>query len=167
MSRIYLLRHGEPGTRGVLLGQNDAELSVAGRLFASHLVLPRHAAAYSSPLRRCLETAAAAKLAPKILPDLAEITYGEWDGMSWQQIEDRWPELASRKLQDWFGVTPPGGESWSTFEGRVERALDQILSAPLPAIVVGHEAVHAVISFKQRYGELIELRIGAGDPATA
>jgi alpha-ribazole phosphatase len=177
MSRIYLLRHGEPETRGVLLGQSNAGLSAAGRTFVAHLQLPRYESVYTSPLRRCLETCIHLNLTPTILPELAEITYGEWDGLTWEEIERRWPEIARSKLQDWFGVTPPGGELWSAFEGRVGRALERILSGPQPAIVVGHEAVHAVIaarltgqpqiSFRQRYGELIDIEMDASDPATA
>lgn len=120
---------------------------------------------YASSLRRARESAILiAKGRPLVvLPELVEISLGEWDGLSWAEIERRYPELAARKLLDWFAVAPPEGEAWPDFTARVDRALEQIRSGPLPAAVVAHLTVNAWIAhrvagqdpmrFTQDYGQ--------------
>lgn len=166
MPSLYLLRHGEPAITGVLLGQSDPPLSAEGLKQAESVVLPRVRAIYSSPLLRARQTAGDGCV---VVPDLQEISYGLWDGRTWDEIEKEWPDIASRKLTDWFGITPPGGELWTHFEQRVMTAYREIAAGPLPALIVAHEAVHALIAaeltgtnpqdFKQGYCELVELQI--------
>jgi alpha-ribazole phosphatase len=163
MARIYLVRHGEPALTGVLLGQADPPLSAAGRVQSAALRLP-DAPVYASPLRRALETARIGGTGsqPAIETGITEITYGEWDALPWATIEARWPEIARAKLANWFGVTPPGGESWECFRERVRAALDRVSK---PAIIVAHEAVNSVIAggdpltFRQSYCEVIEIEL--------
>jgi broad specificity phosphatase PhoE len=79
------------------------------------------------------------------------------------------PVLANRKSEDWFGVTPPDGESWAAFTTRVMKALDRVRTGPLPAAIVAHLAVNSVIAasllgspsiqFQQAYCEVIELDV--------
>jgi len=172
MATLYLIRHASPAVAGVLLGQSDPPLSDQGREDAqracSTLTVTR---IYSSPLRRATETAALLRSpsAVSVLDGLAEISLGAWDGKSWEEVHRCDPALASRKSEDWFGVTPPGGESWTAFTGRVVRALDIVRSGPMPAAVVAHLAVNSVIAarilgsspgqFQQAYCEVIELDV--------
>jgi broad specificity phosphatase PhoE len=163
MPALYLIRHGEPEIRGVLSGQTDPVLSSAGHRQAANLRI-HVLAVYSSPLRRARETALYLHPSPIILPELAEISYGLWDGLSWGQIEQKWPEIAKAKLSDWQGVNAPGGEAWESFQNRVNRALEIVRQGPLPAAVVAHEAVNAIIgrclndipinNYKQEYCEI-------------
>lgn len=164
MPALYLIRHAQPAITGVLLGQADPPLSEEGRKQAAALRLPEPCAVYTSPLRRALQTAEYLADDAVVVPDLAEITYGAWDGASWDEIEQRWPELARRKLADWEGVTPPGGETFLRFRSRIAAAFASIQEAMAPCAIVGHEAVNAVIlsllgnvdflSYRQAYGEL-------------
>lgn len=154
MPQIVLIRHGEPALQGVILGAADVTLSRHGRRQARELA-PRLAATvtpralYSSPLRRALETSAYL-LDPwrsfAVLRGLREISYGSWDGLSWRRIHASDPDLADRKLADWLSVNVPGGESWQEFEERIDAAFNLILSGPLPAVIVAHEAVNARIA---------------------
>jgi probable phosphoglycerate mutase len=125
---------------------------------------------YTSELRRARETAFAIATVPLIVDaDLNEITYGTWDGLSWADIVQRFPDEAEAKLVDWRAVTPPGGEEWVRFEQRVARAVERIRAGAFPAAVVAHVTVNFVISnifsgtelslFKQKYGEVIALDI--------
>ena len=158
MPGLFVVRHCEPSITGVLLGQCDPPLSEAGRAHAASLWLPELALVYSSPLRRALETAQAiARGAPiEIVDDLREITYGEWDGRRWDEIEA--DEVAIRKMADWRGVTPPGGEPWADFAARVMRAFERIRLGPRPAAIVAHAAVNQVIvNVDQAYGGVHEL----------
>ena len=90
----------------------------------------------------------------QILHELAEISYGEWDGKPWSAIENLHPTLAAAKQRDWASVTPPGGEAWAAFAARVEGAWELIRRGPFPAAIVAHAAVNA---------ELARL-IAGGDP---
>jgi broad specificity phosphatase PhoE len=161
MPRLYLVRHCEPSITGVMLGQCDPPLSEAGREHASQLLRDIDLEiVYSSPLRRALETAQAiARTAPiEILDDLKEISYGDWDGLTWAQIEARDPDLARRKYENWTSITPPGGEPWTDFETRVRRAFEQIVRGTRPAAIVAHAAVnHLIGAPQQAYGDVYEL----------
>ena len=170
--KLYLVRHAEPERTDTLLGRADVALSTGGKLQASAALRELRAEIiYSSPLRRAIETAKRIPLLVpvEILPELAEITYGKWDGKPWSEIEAKDGELARRKLQDWYGVTPPGGEEWSAFSGRVTRALEVILNGPFPAIVVAHAGVNSEIAwqmagverarFSQNYCQVLEYEL--------
>jgi broad specificity phosphatase PhoE len=116
-----------------------------------------------------VETARSIDAPLKVCDDLREISLGEWDGLSWADIETRYPEQAVRKAADWTCVTPPGGEPWDVFSRRVLRAVAQISSGPLPAAVIGHVAVNSVIAeslagidalaFVQEYCEVLEIEL--------
>lgn len=167
MRTLYLIRHACPAVQGVLLGQSDPPLSDQGRRDAqrafSGLEVER---VYSSPLRRARETAAFVGAEVTVLDELAEISLGAWDGKCWDDVRRADPALANRKSQDWFGVTPPDGESWSMFTTRVLNALDHVRRGPMPSGIVAHWAVNSVIAanlwgsppilFQQDYCEVIE-----------
>jgi broad specificity phosphatase PhoE len=142
------VRHAEPEIAGVLLGMIDPGLSSEGRRHASTIALPPVKVIYTSQLRRARETAEAlARPVPVVVDaELNEISYGEWDGLQWSIIEQRYPDLAKQKLADWTAVTPPGGEDWALFAARVSRALDRIIGGPLPAAVIAHLTVNAQIA---------------------
>jgi alpha-ribazole phosphatase len=144
MPTLYVIRHGEPALTGVLLGKVDPPLSSLGREQASAVRIP-NCRLYSSPLCRARETALILKPDPIVLADLAEISYGEWDGLAWNEIENRWPQLAQDKLRDWQSVVPPAGEPWEQFTARVGRAVEEIIRDAAPAAMVAHEAVNAVV----------------------
>jgi broad specificity phosphatase PhoE len=163
---ILLIRHEEPELRGRFIGRTDPPLTAAGRQgAASKLSGVKVAALYSSPLRRARETAAVIGLEPIVLPELAEICFGEWEGLTWQEIQERWPGTACRKIEDWLGVTAPGGECWTDFCARIDRALDRVLAGPRPAAIVAHMVVNAALAarllgsdpkhFRQEYGEIL------------
>jgi alpha-ribazole phosphatase len=142
---LYLIRHAEPAVTGVLLGQSDPPLSEEGRKQAAVLRLPEPCSVYTSPLLRAAQTAGYLADGAIVVPELAEITYGAWDGLSWVDIEQRWPELARKKLADWEGVTPPGGEPFHHFRTRIAGALASLEESAAPCAVVAHEAVNAII----------------------
>lgn len=150
MPKLFLVRHGEPERKGVLLGQLDVGLSQEGFSRAREVLCAFEAAVcYVSPLRRARQTADC--LPPSIprvlLPDLTEIGLGDWEGLSWSEVEDHWPDMALKKLHNWFGVPPPGGEHWNIIRSRAELALARIRQGPFPALAIGHQGLHAVLHF--------------------
>ncbi len=161
--QFYLLRHGVTEKPGVLLGQYDAALSAAGRKQAreaaqrlAHQPIER---VVSSALLRAREMAqfVAEHFGIRVEADAAlnEISYGRWDGLRWNQIEQLDPVTARRKAADWWSATPDGGEPADAFAERVERVWRALLAhAAQATVVVAHEAVNAALSdlARQRIG---------------
>ena len=96
-----------------------------------------------SPIKRAAQTATmiAKKLdAEQIeLPDLREISFGDWDGLTNEELF----VAHEQHYQSWRGsydVAPPGGESLKDFDVRVIRALDFILEkfAGKTVVLVAH-----------------------------
>ena len=152
--RVYLIRHGLCEPSGVLLGQFDAPLSAEGEKQVEALARQFEDSGIervlSSSLKRALRTAdvIAKHLGVEVATDarLNEISYGTWDGLRWEEIERSDPETARRKLEDWWNVTPLGGESVESFYRRVERAWHSLADHPAGVTaVVAHRGVNAVL----------------------
>lgn len=86
----------------------------------------------ASPLLRTRQTAE--NIAHAVGADIeieegfAEANFGEWDGYTFKEIMDRWPD----HLQEWLSAThiaPPGGESFDQVRQRVETARQKVLRA--------------------------------------
>lgn len=149
MPKLRLVRHAEPEVKGILLGRLDVGLSEEGlRCSSRALGALEGAIAYVSPLRRAQQTAAFLPPAtPRLtLEDLTEIGLGQWEGKTWAEVETEWPELAARKLADWFAVAAPGGESFDQVQQRARRVWARLRSGPSPAIVVAHQGINAVLA---------------------
>lgn len=151
---FYLMRHGVTEKPGVLLGQYDAVLSAEGRRqakdAAEQLAKQRIERVVSSALQRARETAGflVEHLGISAEADAAlnEISYGQWDGLRWDQIERLDPQTARHKTADWWSATPAGGESAEEFARRVGQAWKSLLAHPAGAtVIVAHEAVNAVL----------------------
>ncbi|MCL4514108.1 MAG: histidine phosphatase family protein [Firmicutes bacterium] len=155
-TRILLIRHGETRWNGEkryqghgriglsAKGQSQARL-VAGRL-AGRAVDARNSmdasdsmdarnsidALYSSDLPRALETAEIiAKAFPRPLEvrtdaGLREMNFGAWEGLTFDEIQKRYQELARTWLADPAQVRPPGGEAYAEVETRAVTALQTI-----------------------------------------
>ena len=84
----------------------------------------------SSPLQRAVGTAAIAAaelgLTAVIDDDLRETDFGDWDGCTLAEIQQRWPAAAAAWRRD-PGQAPPGGESFADTACRVTRACDRLL----------------------------------------
>ncbi|MFE6742996.1 bifunctional RNase H/acid phosphatase [Streptomyces tubercidicus] len=138
---LVLLRHGEtaltPEKRFSGSGGTDPELSAAGRRQAEAAATALAArgtiqAVVSSPLRRCRETAEAVAarlgLEVRIEEGLRETDFGAWEGLTFAEVRERFPE----DLDAWLGsarVAPTGGgESFAAVARRVAVARDKLLA---------------------------------------
>lgn len=140
---IYLIRHGEPefagGERRCIGSGTDVGLSEKGVAQAKRLKgclagLP----VYSSGLRRALQTAEAAGACPKELAGMREMYLGEWENLTFAQIERDYPQIYARRSRDW-SYPPPGAES---YKEAAKRALAAIESVPEREFaVVTHDGV--------------------------
>jgi probable phosphoglycerate mutase len=133
-----LLRHGDtrlsPEHR--FSGQRDLPLSATGmrqaqaaacRLAATGVPID---VVVSSPLLRAVTTAAFVTdklgLTMVIDDDLRETDFGEWEGCTLAEIQQRWPDVAAAWRRD-PEQAPPGGESFADTARRVNRACDRLL----------------------------------------
>ncbi|MCS7025979.1 MAG: histidine phosphatase family protein [Bryobacteraceae bacterium] len=172
MPDLYLVRHAEPARKGVLLGRLDPPLSELGvRSAARQMPRLQAAIAYVSPLRRAQETAAflTANIPRVTLAELTEIDLGDWEGLSWDEVEHHWPQLARRKLERWFETPAPGGESWQEVLSRAQSALEIVRQGPRPAILLAHLGILSAVvhlltglnpeSHVQDYCQILELNL--------
>lgn len=97
----------------------------------------------SSPVRRTVESAEilGERLGhtPLIEDGLAEMEFGDWDGLTFAEIQEKYPD----EMAGWLGdleVAPPGGESFREVEARVLAGRDRILAewAEQSVVVVSH-----------------------------
>ena len=151
---IYLIRHGIPENHLAVLGQSDPPLTPQGReqarLLATTLAGKGVERVLSSGLRRARQTARvlANGLGAEWEQDarLNEITYGRWDGLKWEEIERQDPETAKRKLENWWEVTPRGGENFLDFYQRVRGAWIDLQLEVRTTAVVAHVGVNSVLA---------------------
>ena len=158
MTEFLLVRHGETdwNVEQRFQGHADPPLNDAGReqarALAAELTGVTLDGIYTSDLARARETAeivAARTGAPvRALAELREIDVGEWEGLTWPEIEERFPE--GRLRWDEHGHGWAGGETYEELERRVVRALRAIAGEHPSArlLVVGHGGtVRAVRAF--------------------
>lgn len=136
---LILLRHGVTTAteRKAFSGSSgsDPELTAAGeqQARAAGEWIRDHGGAdviLTSPLQRTRQTAAAVAdalgIPVAVEPGLIETSFGDWDGYTFAEIQERWPA----EMRDWLASTavgPPGGESFDFVDQRVAAARDKIL----------------------------------------
>lgn len=76
---------------------------------------------YTSPLKRCLQTAKILGKRIEISNDLIEIDFGEWEGLTITQMQRRHPRKFNMWLNNFADTKMPGGESVKAMIRRVER----------------------------------------------
>jgi probable phosphoglycerate mutase len=141
--RLYFIRHGETdwNAGGRLQGQRDIPLNETGRRQAAAVagVLERLAATggdlpwWSSPLKRARETAEIARATLRLPASgyrtddrLKELAFGDWEGLTWPQVERHSPALAAQRLADKWHTLPPGGENYERLADRLGSFLGQL-----------------------------------------
>lgn len=136
---LLLIRHGQSlgNVMGRFTGSGDLELSELGKKQAEYLSdflgegAYRPDVIFSSPLKRSVETAGPTarklNLPIGILPDLREIRGGEWEGMTFEEIAERYPERHNVWKTRFFEGHPNGGESVREVYERAEKAIDGVL----------------------------------------
>jgi broad specificity phosphatase PhoE len=84
-----------------------------------------------------------------VVPDarLREFDFGEWEGLTWTQIVERWPELAVQPYTEAQLYHPNGGESFDAVVARARSFLDDVQRlTDANVLVVTHAgALHALI----------------------
>lgn len=65
-------------------------------------------------------------LSPVTEADLRETDFGDWEGLTYTEVQAGWPDELAAWLADPF-VTPPGGESLADTETRIDHAHRELL----------------------------------------
>ena len=121
---LWLIRHGETewSRSGQHTSRTDLALTPEGEREAAALKTAltdrRFALVLSSPMKRALETAHLAGLEPEVDPNLHEWFYGEYEGLTSEQIHKTAPGWTI------WTMTPKGGET----AGQVASRADQVIS---------------------------------------
>ena len=158
MTCIILVRHGQTEWNRVerFRGRADVPLNETGLAQAEATGLRIHgewqpSAVYSSPLSRAVRTAEAiAKhfdLPVQIHPGLADIDYGEWQGLTPDEVRDRWPA----ELHAWYHQPDeaiiPGGETLAQLRSRGMSTVNELSArhAEQTIVLVGHTVINRII----------------------
>jgi len=150
---IFLIRHGRPDLpdrRMRFLGSTDLPLSFEGinqakelkKIFQNHPVEK----VFHSGMKRTAQTAeiifGEMPVEMEILPDLREITFGDWENLAMEEISSEQPQAFAARGLDFAGFRPPGGESFLDLRKRVYPAFEKILDTTRgDVVIVGHAGV--------------------------
>ena len=139
-THVFMIRHGETDSNvgGLFHGSTDIPLNVRGErqasLVAERVATLEHLSAlHASPLMRAARTARAIAmrtgLEPRFHHGLAEMHFGDAEGLTLDGMTERYPALA-RELEDVSNLQArfPNGESRQEFHTRVRTVLDEIAS---------------------------------------
>lgn len=149
MSKLVLVRHSPTAHNesGRLQGRLDIPLSDAGRILAAQVadrVVERHGIpdqVMASPLSRAVDSAEpiAERAEVGIATDqrLQQRSYGEWEGLTWDEVRERYPREYERRMD---GADPriAGWETWADVADRMGAALREAGERADLTVVVSH-----------------------------
>lgn len=128
MKLLHLVRHGEAeGNAGRAVGHLDLPLSDLGarriEALAETWQGPPPDRLVASDLRRAADSAAilSGRLGAPLVTDprLRELSFGVWEGCTWDEIYRRDPSHFAAWGERWWEVAPPGGETFDDLTRRV------------------------------------------------
>ncbi len=160
MQRVFLLRHPhvQAAEEEICDGSSQVDLSEMGEVQAQNMVeflscYPIDAV-YASDLSRAIHPAELLAqqqgVELQLVPGLREINCGEWEGLTYKEVQEQYPDL----YREWFSLdgtfTFPDGEAMSDFRERVLEAFREIVQADSSdgesnIAVVSHGGVNRMI----------------------
>lgn len=122
---IHMIRHGaiSPTLQGRYIGTTDVELSESGkkalRQLDAEMDYPYAKVIFSSPLKRCVQTAKILypSIQPLVIDQLMECNFGEWENKTADELKGN--EDFAKWLAGDSEITPPRGESTADFTRRI------------------------------------------------
>lgn len=187
---VYLARHGETdwNLKGLIQGHTDIPLNETGKKQAFELAAAIKDKGisirkiYSSDLQRARETAEIAArvllVETEALKGIQEVNLGRWEGYTWKQVRELFPDEYRKWYNNRRYEVPPEGESYEQVLQRVVPVLSRISSEEENVLVVAHSAVIMALlsyiyekpfeemsrNFRTSNGEIIELEGGMLKP---
>lgn len=146
MTKLILVRHGQTiwNKLGKYQGQADVELSDAGKrqaeLLGDNFPIKHIDAVFSSPLIRARETAEAVagkfNLPVVTCEAFREINFGDWEGLTYDEIHQKWPQEHDMLFQSPDQLTCPNGESFAEVQNRAAGKMLEIIKEYDEKVVV-------------------------------
>ena len=135
-TKLILIRHGETdwSCQKRYCGFTDAPLNQRGRdqarQLSKRLKEKKVHKVYSSDMKRTVEFANIVfEDAPiEQFPGLREMNFGIFEGLTYQEIIDRYPEIYTKWIDAPLDITIPGGEGLKDLSKRTRKTLAEILS---------------------------------------
>ncbi|KAL4710905.1 hypothetical protein ACJJTC_002535 [Scirpophaga incertulas] len=144
---LYFTRHGESEYNVVGRIGGDASLSARGQLYAQALAEHVNALAgraplcvWTSELQRTKQTAAGIRAPKRPLRALNELDAGICEGLTYEEMQERFPQEFAWRDQDKLRYRYPWGESYIDIMTRLRPVLSA-LEDEHGVVVVGHQAV--------------------------
>ncbi len=161
-TRIYLWRHPEVqgSNDGKFWGQTDVALTKKGeeqqKAVAKYMSSREPTAIYCSDLQRTrlvAESVASSFNPPKqvtALAQLRELSLGEWEGMTYLEIDKKYPGVLAQRAEDLARFRIEGGESLEDMADRVTPVFDEIVADNQGGrvCIVAHAGVNRIILIK-------------------
>ena len=156
MPIVYYIRHGETdwNAQGRLQGVRDVPLNELGRrqsksagrvlgdLLASRGPDAASLQFIASPLGRARQTMELVRVVLGLPPHdyvlderLREVAYGQWEGSTLAEVQQRDPDLFERRQAEKWTVSPPGGENYVSVQARMSEWYSQLAG---DAVAVAH-----------------------------
>jgi broad specificity phosphatase PhoE len=168
VTRLYLVRHGttadaqEKRYKGSidvpLSGQGEEQARLTGRMIREIMAKEGKAnhpagsvALYASSLRRACQTAALIGdflgVSAQVVSDLQERHFGQWEGLTFDEVRTRFPEDFARWMADPLAFSPSGGENTLSVKRRALKAVKRILkeNRERQVCIVAHGGVNRVL----------------------
>lgn len=156
MTELILVRHGQTtwNFQEVFRGRIDIDLDEVGlkqaELLADYLGERKIEAIYSSPLQRAMKTARAIASRHMLdvisTKDLNDMKFGEWEGMSVTEVQEKYPTVYQEWLEKPHLVQIPGGERLDEVTQRVMTFTQQtIVRHKRTVVLVSHRVVHKLL----------------------
>ena len=181
-ARLLLTRAGPVKNEGRLYSHPGPPLSLEGERAVLALASPLQKAGVravyapdSRPESQAARLLAEALGVPYALyPELRERSWGEWEGLLFEEVREKYPEEVARWAEDEAGFSPPGGESVLEVFARSQPLIKDLLARhPGEAfLLIGNCTVNRAalalalpflppgegLKFEQDYARLSELR---------
>lgn len=156
-TKLFLVRHGETSWNagGRFQGHSDIPLTDRGKLqaesLANRLNKKKIDSFYSSDLIRAQETAEILAIPHKLtvhsMKELREINFGQWEGLTSQEIAENYSEISSEWWSNPLTTQIPSGEKLQDVVYRCKEAIAKIIEdqAGNNNVIVAHGGVIRVI----------------------
>lgn len=153
MTKLIFIRHGQTewNVLGRYQGQTDVALSPLGveqaQKLAANFPVDKIEAVYASDLKRAMTTAkcVADRFCLPVTPckSLRELNFGDWEGLTYDEIVAKWPEALSNFFQHPDILKIPHGESFPELRARALACVEKIVAKhPEETVaVVAHGAI--------------------------
>jgi broad specificity phosphatase PhoE len=143
--KLFLVRHGQTKWRKIgFLSYTDLELIKKGISQAKKIALKLKSEKidriYSSPLKRCRQTAeiVGKELGLKVFlaPELKEVNFGIFEGLSLEEAKKKYPELFLARQRDKWNFRIPRGESYKDAAKRVLKFLKKLSDKKIQNVIL-------------------------------